>query len=160
MLERIQKADLESALAVTSTSDRCPIPSVTTFVSYGCFKIVSQYTPSGTKMLTISTKSFAITVMVCPSIENLWMPSDPALINLNLCVLPAVNWNFDTPALLVHLAVSPSATVVQSKFILPLIRLLSEDGCGLPPGPITLCKISAYGSWYQSERNTGPMSMS
>ena len=68
------------------------------------------------------------------------MPSDPALISLNLWVLPVVNLNFEIPALSVQGVLSPAATVEQSKSILPLMRLLSDGGLGLEsvPLPITI----------------------
>lgn len=99
------------------------------------------------KILTIGTKSFAMMVILWPSILKRWIPSAPALINLSLCVLPVVNLNFEIPALLVHGVVSPAATVEQSKFIFPLIKLLSDEGAGLPPsdnGLTTDSTISKY----------------
>jgi hypothetical protein len=75
------------------------------------------------------------------------MPSDPALINLSLWVFPVVNLNFEIPAPFVQGVVSPAATVEQSKFIFPFMRLLSDAGLGFPPdcnGFIISSTISKY----------------
>ena len=108
---------------------------------------VRTFEYNGEKILTIGTKSFAMMVMLCPSILKRWIPSAPALISRSLCVLPVVNLNFEIPALLVHGVVSPAATVEQSKSIFPLIKLLSDEGAGLPPsdnGVTTDSTISKY----------------
>jgi hypothetical protein len=80
----------------------------------------------------IGTKSLAITVMSWPSTVNFWTPSEPALISRSRCTLPGVNLKLARPALFVHCVLSPEATVEQSKFPFPLIRLLSEEGPYLP----------------------------
>ena len=91
-----------------------------------------------------------MTVSVCPSIDKRWMPSAPELIRRRRCVLPVSNLNLEMPALLVHGVVSPGATVEQSKFILPFIKLLWENTFGLPFGASISSMSSWYPLWYQS----------
>lgn len=78
----------------------------------------------------MGTKSLAMTVKLCPSIENFCTPSAPALIRRSLWVFPAVSWVVDRGAPLVQVVLSPAATVEQLKLFLPLIKLLSENGGG------------------------------
>jgi hypothetical protein len=76
----------------------------------------------------IGTKSFAMTVMLWPSIVNFWIPSAPALINRSRCFRPGVKWNLLIPALLTQGVLFLAGSEEQLKLFLPLIRLLTEGG--------------------------------
>ena len=90
-------------------------------------RVMRLLTPRKTVLVLyglIGTKSLAIIVISCPSIEKNCCPAAPALISLSRCDFPFWNLNFDIGASFLQGVLSFADE--QLKTIFPLMRLLSE----------------------------------
>ncbi len=108
LYERIHTASVGLPVAFTRTSVRCPTANVMWSVSYGW----------------ISTKSFAVTCIMWPSMVIFWTAAADGLMKRSLQVFPDVKLKVAKGAL----GVQGKDVFEQSKSFSPLMRLLLDMG--------------------------------